>query len=232
MLKKYKNQLLYALKEKGYDPIDFNTDESLSTNPVSSVSTYHFLIRYKQTRLSFKIWESREDVHTFSFEYRSFSKKQQIGSGVKPIDFPALRSQFISWLMNDVREYIEEENTPDLWNQINEYRSLANNEIIRLQDTSNFTEDQQRHIQTALAEFQKQIVVNFNPTQQQLQEIEQRLTYLSEATSRLNRFDWQGLVISTLLGIMITLSLDTARGQQLYELFMQALQSVQHMLSQ
>jgi hypothetical protein len=55
--------------------------------------------------------------------------------------------------------------------------------------------------------------------------IEKRLLYLSDAVDRLNKTDWYGIAISTLIGISINLSLDTEKGRLLFKLFKQVVEN-------
>lgn len=74
------------------------------------------------------------------------------------------------------------------------------------------------------------MVKNFEPEQAEMQIISDRLDYLSHAVDRLNRFDWQGIAVSTVLSIATTLTLDTDRGRVLWGLFQQAMSSVVHLI--
>ena len=66
------------------------------------------------------------------------------------------------------------------------------------------------------------MVKEFNPSREQLRLIQMQLDYLSEAVGRLNRIDWRGLAVSTVITIAIQLSLDTEKGKLLFQLFQQA----------
>jgi hypothetical protein len=70
----------------------------------------------------------------------------------------------------------------------------------------------------------------FNPSPEQEEFIEERLEYLSEAVDKLNRFDWKGVALSTLLSIGANLCVDKESGRILFGLFQQAFQSVTHLL--
>jgi hypothetical protein len=74
------------------------------------------------------------------------------------------------------------------------------------------------------------IAEEFNPTQEQLQFINERLDYLAKAVDRLNRFDWTGLAISIVVSIAVNLSVDTEGGRVLFTLFKAAFQATTKLL--
>ena len=45
------------------------------------------------------------------------------------------------------------------------------------------------------------LIEEYKPTEEQLNSIEDRLKYLSDSTERLNKVDWQGVAISTIMSI-------------------------------
>ncbi len=59
----------------------------------------------------------------------------------------------------------------------------------------------------------------FGTTEVEQEAVVARLDYLVEASKRLNKYDWKSLAINTIISITITLSLDTEKGRQLFELF-------------
>ncbi len=74
------------------------------------------------------------------------------------------------------------------------------------------------------------VVKTFTPGEEELQVINERLDYLTRAVDRLNRFDWRGVAISTVLSIGTALTLDTEKGRILWGLFQQAMATVVHLL--
>jgi hypothetical protein len=85
-------------------------------------------------------------------------------------------------------------------------------------------------LREALAVFEALIINTLSPDSEQLREIHSRLEYLANAVDRLNRFDWRGLALTTVIGVATTLSADTQTGRQLWGLFVQAMKSVGHLL--
>ena len=82
----------------------------------------------------------------------------------------------------------------------------------------------------SINEFKVLIINGFHPDVKELNIIENRLEYLSESLNRLNKIDWKGLAISTVISISIALSLDTTSGHKLFELFKSVFHNVLYLL--
>lgn len=89
-----------------------------------------------------------------------------------------------------------------------------------------FTYEERQQVKLALSTFRVRLIETFNPTEEQLRVISERLDYLSGAVDRLNRFDWKEVAVSTLFSIATTLTLDVERGRQLWGMFQQALSTL------
>jgi hypothetical protein len=143
--------------------------------------------------------------------------------------FPQILPVFDNWLSIDVRSAINEEFVPDLWAIASE--NLNETQRFRVSETDEFTQEERRLLKESLLTFRLLVVENYHPDTQQLVLISERLKYLESAVDRLNRFDWKGVAIATLLNIATALSLDTERGRQLYNLFKQALSGLLYLLN-
>jgi hypothetical protein len=73
----------------------------------------------------------------------------------------------------------------------------------------------------ALRDVRLLIIDRFAPSTAEMESIDARLNYLTQAIERLNRFDWKSLLISSIMSISVALSFDTEKGRQLYKLFKQ-----------
>jgi hypothetical protein len=122
--------------------------------------------------------------------------------------------------------FIEENNTIDLWEQYTKGETLLNIEQIDFGDKTNFSSDEQRQISLSINELKYLIHSKFSTDIEQQELVNERLDYLIESSKRLNRFDWKSLAINTIITISVTLSLDTQKGNELFELFKQVFRVV------
>jgi hypothetical protein len=146
--------------------------------------------------------------------------------------FDDVISIFEQWIEEEVKPLVQDENTDDLWSYVvtETPLSIIASPVIAQHNTSSFSADEKAVIQSALAEFRRLLTVEFAPSEAQASEIHSKLTYLVEATNRLNKFDWQGLIIGTILSIVITLSLDTERGRQLWQILLRAFEQARRLI--
>jgi hypothetical protein len=188
-----------------------------------------FIVQFGETPLVFIIRNEEEEPHSFEYAFTRFGVKTPDAFSFEPstnyLSFEVLSKRFSKWVSDELRGAIEDELLPDFWSL------LADGQILgAVDDETPFTADERSQIKLGLNTFKILISREFNPTGDETTIISDRLDYLADAVDRLNRFDWRGVMISTLMGISITLSLDTEHGRTLYALFQQAMTSVMHLL--
>ena len=228
MLKEHKNHWLNLIKKR-IDPSRFY---------VSNIGDNEFRINYENSPLIFIIKQAQSTFDYFNVRYTQFRPKfpfRYIGSNYKfPRRMESLKVEDVDRRLNDwisvVKRYILEETTPDLWAQFGNFSDFTNTSRIIDEDYKPFTENQRRLLKEGLNKFNKLIVENYKPTEDQLDFISQRLGYLKEAVDRLNRFDWKSLAFSIVTSIAVNLTVDTEGGRMLFKLFQQALDSVLKLL--
>ncbi len=71
----------------------------------------------------------------------------------------------------------------------------------------------------AIEELKLLIHKNLETTVEEQQVVNNQLDYLIEAMNRLNKFDWKSIAISSIMSISVALTLDTNKGQLLFDLF-------------
>jgi hypothetical protein len=74
-----------------------------------------------------------------------------------------------------------------------------------------FNEAEKNKTKEALVNFTDRIKLNFEPNSESLLIINSKLDYLKDTAERLDKFDWQGIALLTIISISIALSLDTDR---------------------
>jgi hypothetical protein len=238
VLKKYKNGFLDIIRKHGLDPLSFNASER--TQGAQSI----FTVQFMTTGLRFEASPLPGNLHLFTVRYSCFN----VGFPLRAYEVPIchddnvthvthelrishVHSAFDSWLREHIKPYIDEMVQPDLWTQIEQQKQLISADPLTDYETSSFTEAEKQQVRASIGQFRVLICESFPPTQDQLEVIDQRLDYLMAAVDRpINRLDWKSIALSTVVSIFITLSLDTNRGRQLFELFKQAFGGALHLL--
>lgn len=216
MRKKYSNQLFHLVKNLGIEPNNLEMEDI--TDGVFIVK----VIKYIGTPLSFFIREETGSFDLFDYKYNQFKPgfpQTLYYPYDKYVSFNEVLDAFKFWINSHVMEYLFEENEPDLWNEFKLGNKSLNIEAIDFSNRDNFSADERKQIVMSINELRFLIHNEISPNEEEKLLIKERLEYLIESTNRLNKYDWKGLVITTLIGIATTLSLDTEKGILLFELF-------------
>ena len=228
MLRRYKNELFHAIERAGLEISDFESEE------INNISTGEpvFTVTFRENLLKFVVLNS--DPNHFQYWHTKYAPGflNPFETDFYPPDyltnFTELLKGFEKWLKEECLTAIEDELLPDLWSQIP--RLSYDQGSIPVDGTLEFSTEERSQIKLSIDNFRLLIINNFSPSKEQLTATEKQLEYLKDAVDRLNRFDWRGVLISTLLGISTTLYLDTEKGRQLYGLFQQAFSALSHLL--
>lgn len=216
MRKKHRNELFNLIGQEGFNQDDFDLIEDNQQELPATV------IQYKDTPLRFVIRNSEESFESFDYQYVPFGPGFVLTDIEPPngfTDFNTIYDVVKGWLKYVIKEYIEDKNEPDLWSEFKKGNNTLNINQIDFNDKSTFSLDEKKQILMAINELKLLIHKNLQTTQEQQNLVIDRLDYLIEASERLNKFDWKSLAISTLISITIALSLDTQKGQVLFDLF-------------
>ena len=222
MRKKYKNELFYEIKELGLTPDDF----SLLELPEDS---YNTIIKYKDTPFYFSLTNSQDSYEEFECYYIQYAPEfpeSQIYPDRGFVLFNFILDKFKSWVKYHIKEYELDEFEPDLWSEYKNGNTTLNFNEIDFNDKNLFTTHEKKQISMAINELKLLINKNFESTVEEQKLVNERLEYLIESTRKLNKFDWKSLVLSTVIGIATTLTLDVEKGKLLFELFRQVFSTV------
>jgi hypothetical protein len=260
MLKQYTNPLFQRILSSGYEFSLFSPAEgNLSLNELMeiahfpilrqsySISCGTFVISIKESRMRFTLVEHPQVFEKFCYGYTCFNKAFSERFFYNPshkyqdkstsfLDTGYWHSFFVvehayqDWLDTHVKNYIQEAQLPDLWENVQNYIGTIGVSNVADVDSSDFSVEERREIKSALTDFKRVITEKFQVDAQQYYFINQRLDYLTKAVDRLKRFDWQGLAVSTLISIAVNLGVDTEGGRHLYSLFVQAMSGAIKML--
>jgi hypothetical protein len=123
------------------------------------------------------------------------------------------------WMYKNIAPFIEEEETIDLLEEYTKGVNLSAISPIDYNSSDEFSIEQREQIRLGFNELKLMISNTYASTAEQVTLVNSRINYLMEATNRLNKTDWKGIFISTVIGIITTLTLDTQRGNDLLTAF-------------
>jgi hypothetical protein len=105
----------------------------------------------------------------------------------------------------------------------NDGSSFLEDALLSEADKKPFTPNEQRVIAALIEQAKESIQNEFDPSDDQQQEIAAKLDYLSRKVGVLNKFDWKRLFIASLVGISVDLCFGTSVPVALIALFRQVL---------
>lgn len=221
MLKKDKNGFIEIIKANDLAPSLFRTyEKEIENHPA-------FILRLENTPLFFMARTAIDNYHKHDCRHIKFapnypkSDYYPNSSYQNWFNIESVFDYFEHWLKEHVKVYLEEIETPDLWNQFHG-SSITQIEFGSPEARTTFNKSEKIQIRNALEHFQKELITKYQPTKEQIHAINTRLSYLSDKLDDLNRIDWQGAALSTVIGISIALNLDTEKGKVLFSMFKEA----------
>jgi hypothetical protein len=228
MLNSQKDRLLKIVTASGMDPTDFGVSEARDSNGLPV-----FKLRLAQdTRLFFSAVAHPTDydqvrcIHsTFSPDFREMAFQPDGWIGIEQAYV-----LFETWLYQHVKRYLREITIPDPWRHLALRPEIGGITLATPYDTATFTSIEQAQIREALGRFRNLAVAEFKLTQDRICALDDRVGYLSDAVTRLNRFDWKNVALSSIVTISTALSLSTEQGRLLAQLFKQAFSVVSGLL--
>lgn len=228
MLKKHKNGFIKIIEEKGFHVSQFRAVEKYVDGLPG------FILQFVNSPLAFLARTHEDDYFLHDYRFVQFAPSYP-KSDYKPAgdwcEISEVYDGFQSWLSTHIKSYLEEIDIPDLWAQI-EQQNLFLDDPLSTRDSRHFDKAEKEKISIAIEKFKELLETHYQPTKDQLEIINDRLSYLSDSSDRLSKVDWQGVAISTLISISIALSLDTQRGRELFGLFKTAFTSALNLISQ
>lgn len=222
MRKKYKNELFKQIQELGLTPDNFSLVD-LPENP------YQTIIKYKETPFYFLLTNPQDSYEEFECQFIQYAPEfpiTEIFPDINYAEFNYILDMFIIWVKNHINEFELDEFEPDLWSEYKNGNTTLNFNDIDFNDKNLFSIHERKQISMGINELKLLINKNFETTTEEQKLVGERLEYLIESTKKLNKFDWKSLVLSTVIGIATTLTLDVEKGKLLFELFRQVFSTV------
>ncbi|MDB5285977.1 MAG: hypothetical protein JWR05_926 [Mucilaginibacter sp.] len=187
-------------------------------------------IEYKQSEGIFKyiLFQSPKDFDAFRCYATMFSPGFNVSSCFYDayVQIDEGLERFQHWIDTELQKYIKEETETDLYEEYLKGVNLVGIDNINYQETDHFSIDQKAQIRMGFQEIKLIIAQNYATTNEQIQLINERIDYLIEAADRLNKTDWKGIFISTIIGMITSLCLDSEKGSQLFDLCIKILHIV------
>lgn len=244
LLPTYKNELFKLTNTEGFSPSDFSINDNYEIPikvfigskqygadlPFKPPILYGLRLGYRDTKFEFIIEYHKSDFHQFSGYFTSFTPDYS------KIKFPFTDSycnykhleEFVKIWFKEIKEYQRQISEPDLWSSVINKQIFTNDSFDDNYD--DFTEVEKETLRLAISKLGLAIKQSFEMNQKQNEYVKERLKYLTDSVDRLNKFDWKGTLLTTMISISVNLSVDTQRGTILFGLFQSAFVGLGHWL--
>jgi hypothetical protein len=220
MLNSHKNALLKTIEESGFERTQFSIEDRMLHQEGGQRNVV--VIQFKDSNLFFSVRVSTRSHDLFDCCFSLFAPSHPLSAWypVKTLaDINGIQYKLSEWLANTVGRYLEEFDVPDFWSEVGSrlYDVLPDSDAPGADDQ--FTEREKKFLKKATEQIREQLREALKPTEDQLRAINERLDYMCGAIDRLNKTDWKSIVVSTIFGIITTMSVDKATGSLVYEIF-------------
>lgn len=231
MLKKYKNQIYKFIADSPLSINDFNIIEP-KDKLEESLKDFFTLI-YKDTPMSFYILVSEKSHKDLHYNYTIFDKGYP-----RSLFSPSLESQvnfgfnhvlngLKQWFEGYLKDYIEEQESADYWEQIKQEKIDFSQQNINFDDNAPFTEAEKESVTLGLNEAKILLLEKYSFSDGQMEIINKRFDYLEKTIDRaLNKTDWKNLAQNVIIGLILNLTTDTNMGSAIYNLFIKVFNNI------
>ncbi|HET6255353.1 MAG TPA: hypothetical protein VFE32_14830 [Puia sp.] len=184
------------------------------------------ILEFKGSPLRFIIYPFEHDYDIYSFACVGYGSTYPLINYDSRFPFEEVFLHFMEWINESVKPYLEDRNAVDLWEEYKSGVKYLELEELDLGDLTYFSQHDLVRIRFAIQDLKGLIRQNFELSNDQMTTVNEKLDYLVEAAQRIPKTDWKGVALSILSSIIIALSLDTTRGNQLWELFMHVFRAI------
>lgn len=224
LLTKHKNKLLTLLQEYGFKPALFVAKDKIID------SQNYFCISVRSSKILFAVQPVTSTFDRFIARKSRFSVGFPLSDRFTAGDEDDLASIFQDWLSDVVKPYLDDISTPNLWQILEQTRSRTKRDLGTSDESEFFSDEEKTQISLSLNEFRMLVVKNYNPNKEELEAVDARLKYLSDAVDKHNKFDWKGVAINTIIAVSVTLALNPEQSNQLFQLFSQVFSNIIYLL--
>jgi len=224
MQKKYSNKIVEKIVELGFSVSDFAKSEYKDN--VYNITR----IQYNDTPLNFEFAELPNSFDYFRYRHNLFDKKYTL-TALSPssgnLNFVRTLERFNYWIVHHVNRYIEEEKTPDLWEESNfEYEEFEFVDI-NFDENIAFTTKEKLQLNKGLDILFLELKEKYNLLDEKSKFVENEIKYLREAAERTNKIDWKNITITVLIKIIYDVAKENLDVNSLFLLLKSTVKIIQ-----
>jgi hypothetical protein len=179
-----------------------------------------FIINLPETHLKFRVRQVSANRDSYAVYYIEFEPDFPEAT-VKFVNKRTVSTVFRKWLTEHAEPYLDRLESPNKWAELDRTKRLFSHKSFTEEDFKKFEGSEKEQIRESLSEYRDILEKELKPVKEDLEFIKERLDYLANSLDRLNKYDWKGVSISTIIGIITNMTVDAATAGRLYEIFQQ-----------
>ena len=214
ILKKYKNKIYQVVKDSNIDLKIIKKEEA--TDDYRD----YFSLSYDDS-MKFSVRNTLDSFFKFEFKYTKFEKNYPETEWLPKGYYAGIElvlEELNNWINTELKDYASEFEELDYWDKAEDNLEYLDYEYIDFEDQKEFTLEEKEQVKVGLNEVQLTINSKLKLDEHQKQLVERRIKYLEEAIERNNKTDWKSIAISTFLGLIMNLGVDTNTGKLIWQI--------------
>jgi|SRR5579872_765003 len=143
----------------------------------------------------------------------------------KERDFKAVKKSFVTWIEEDIEPYLEDVQQPDLWQTLTK-AAIGNVLSIDYEDKSSFTLEEIQKVRFALDSLEVRMATALALNSSEIAAVKNVLDHVRMKLEHSNKLDWKLFFLGTIVNLIVVLTLDTERGNQLFRIIKEIFHSM------
>jgi hypothetical protein len=129
-----------------------------------------------------------------------------------------LLKAFSQWIHDHVQKYLIDLETPDHWSAFDKSKTVSVLLHIDYADSGKFTKEESAKVSAALDQLEHRMIGELNMQTEQITATRQAIGYVKDKLQGSDRLAWKLFFLGTIVNLVFVLSLDTERGNKLFQL--------------
>jgi len=218
----YKNEIFTSLKNSEYGIDNFEFEENGNVFKVKYLLNKFLWYNFVNKSDNWDLFTSTAGLYKI--------KETPVNRNVVYAGFPLALRDFSEWLNTEIKSFVSDMNTVDLWKEYQKQQTLTDVSEADYENYDKLSMEDKQQIVIGLNELKFTLSEQFITNENEQQILNNRINYLIEAVGRIeNKTDYKSIVIASIITTIQTLSLDTERGNALWHFFVTALHYI-HLL--
>lgn len=200
LLRAQRNDIFLELQQADFNPADFHWDTDSELREQGYVVLVH-----SSSRFVFIVRRSGDFFEGAFAPGREFQSEEFHTTGWNNLLY------YVRLWLNSLRREVVE---VDLWEAFSKQTQLINSASELDGENTPFTSDEQERIAVSLNEIKQHLFTTQDLTEEQITILENRLTYLEQAATRLGRNDWINIAVGVLTNIIVAAAFAPGTAQE------------------